>query len=114
MKHEEFLKQVKERAEAATPGPYEARCKEFSNHAALEIWTEFGWLPELPRTYHEPTIEFQAACNPQAALKLLAIIEKLKSQRDSWILGRDAEWAVMTSSLREQANKELDEIVGRE
>ena len=43
--------------------------------------------------------------------KLLKIIEKLREQRDSWILGRDCEWTALTSSLREQANKELDEIV---
>lgn len=73
MKHEEFLKQVKERASIGN--------------------------------------QFIMCSTPKEVLKLLAIIEKLREQRDSWILSRDAEWTALTSSLREQANKELDKIV---
>ena len=77
------LKKLRELAEKATPGPYDSRCKEFSNQARTEIWTEFGWLSELPRSYHEPTIEFQAAANPQAIIEILDRLERYeKALRD--------------------------------
>ena len=46
----------------------------------------------------------------KAVLKLLAIIEKLKEQRNKWICATtitSAEW------LANKDNKELDEIVGQ-
>lgn len=70
-----LLNELKEKAEKATPGPYDARCREFSNHARLELWTELGWLDQLPKQYHDPTIEFQEATNPETVLLLVAALE---------------------------------------
>lgn len=52
---------AKKSRDAATPGEYETRRREFSNHAALEIWTDIGWLDQLPKSYREPTYSFFAA-----------------------------------------------------
>jgi len=54
------IAEVRERLKAATPGPYAARVREFSNRALSEIWTEFGWYQQLPRDYREPTTEMLA------------------------------------------------------
>lgn len=49
------LAEISERLEKATPGPYDARVREFSNHALCEVWTEFGWYQQLPEQYRQPT-----------------------------------------------------------
>lgn len=60
MNDSEFLSKCKELEAKAMPGEYEVRCREFSNRAPVEIWTEYGWLDTLPRDYREPTYEFIA------------------------------------------------------
>ena len=71
------LEKIRQRLESATPGPYEARCKEFSNHAPLELWTEFGWYKELPMSYREPTTEMFA--NAHADIdRLLRVVERMR------------------------------------
>lgn len=51
----ELLDELKRLEHEATPGEYETRRRELSNHAGLEIWTDFGWLDKLPFSYREPT-----------------------------------------------------------
>lgn len=70
----ELLTHVRELLERATPGPYDVRVREFSNHALTEVWTEFGWYQQLPRDYREPTTELFAA-SPALLAKLCRIIE---------------------------------------
>ncbi len=54
------FQKLRELLEKSTPGPVETRCREFSNHAPLELWTNFGWIDQQPRNYREPTYEFFA------------------------------------------------------
>lgn len=75
LRQKDLISRMSEAAKAATPGPYEARCKEFSNHAPLELWTDLGWLDELPRDYRSPTIEYLALLEPANVLKLLEVIK---------------------------------------
>lgn len=72
------LSKLKQLAFKATPGPWESRCREFSNHALPIVWTEFGWLDSLPREYRVPSVEFIAAANPAAVLALIERIEQLE------------------------------------
>ncbi len=40
-----LCREVRELDEKATPGPWENRCHEFSNHErARNIWSEYGWI----------------------------------------------------------------------
>lgn len=70
---ETILAEVEGRLKQATPGPFETRCREFSNRAPTEIWTNLGWLDQLPREHREPTYEMFAA-TPDYLAKLLEIV----------------------------------------
>lgn len=55
------LDAIEERARAATPGPYEARCKEFCNLAKpRHIWSEYGWIGEYSGISAVENAEFAA------------------------------------------------------
>lgn len=69
----EYIAQVEARLRDATPGPYDVRVREFSNHALTEVWTEFGWYSQLPRDYREPTTELFAHA-PMDLARLLKIV----------------------------------------
>lgn len=72
---QELLTAIESRLKAATPGPYDARVREFSNRALCEVWTEFGWYQQLPRDYREPTTDLFANV-PTDLAKLLAIVRR--------------------------------------
>lgn len=76
---DEVLKDLEEKAKAATPGPWEVRYRDLDNHEQAKIWAEpYGWLitkGELPRQYHEPSMEFIAAANPQTILALTEALQ---------------------------------------
>ena len=83
-KHEEFLKQVKERADGG-----------------MDI------LREPPLSAETARLQMVIRSGrPDDVLKLLAIIEKLKEQRNQ-SMGQEYVWQY------EKLNKELDEIVGQ-
>ena len=83
-KHEEFLKQVKERAEGG-----------------MDI------LMESPLSAETARLQMVIRSGrPDDVLKLIAIIEKLKEQRNQ-SMSEEYVWQY------EKLNKELDEIVGQ-
>lgn len=73
---ESEIKKIRDRLDAATPGPYDSRVREFSNIALCEVWTEFGWYIELPAAYREATTELFAN-SPTDIAKLLRCVEVL-------------------------------------
>ena len=84
-KHEEFLKQVKERAEAATPGPWHCAGGIYvystdemvaDNNDETALIRARGVGGGMSREQQEANVEFVAAANPQAVLKLLDRLER--------------------------------------
>lgn len=55
-----LFESIRKRYDEATPGEYETRCREFSNFAPLEVWTELGWADQLPTICRTPTYELFA------------------------------------------------------
>lgn len=68
-----FIKSIKERLEKATPGEYEIRCRDLSNHPLPGIWSAYGWIDELPKDYRTPTYEMfaHASTDLETCLKLI-------------------------------------------
>lgn len=120
-KHEEFLKQVKGRAENATPGPwhcaggiyvYSTEEMVADNNDETALIRARGVGGGMSREQQEANVEFVAAANPRAVLTLLATIEKLKQQRSAAIsFARCLER--VDDEMSEKFDKELDEIVGQ-
>lgn len=70
---------IKKRLEASTSGPWEVRYRELDNHEQAKVWAEnYGWLitrGDLPRSYHDPSMEFIAHC-PEDISYLLELVKK--------------------------------------
>jgi len=100
-----LLSQIMEMAESACPGPWEARCKEFSNsERPTSIWTEYGWLAKvegLGPSYSVPSAEFIAASRTIVP-QLVKCLEKAIEQRNLYC--DDFSW-------REQEDAEIMEIL---
>ncbi len=78
------LKKLKELCEKATPGPWEIRYRDIDdNHEQAKVWAEnFGWLitrGDLPRSYHDPSMEFIAAART-ALPQLIERVEELEAE----------------------------------
>jgi hypothetical protein len=115
-KHEEFLKQVKERADAATPGPWQVSGTYKASIIAdgKFVGSTLGVDGGTGRDERERNTAFIAAANPQTVLNLLAIIEKLKGElefTEHLLSNGDGQ---LMALWKEDTDQELDEIVGRE
>lgn len=76
----EQIKLWRELCENATPGPWDARCREFSNMAVPKhIWSEFGWLDDLSRHHSIPNAAFISESRTALPL-LLDEIERLQAE----------------------------------
>lgn len=75
---EAYLAEIRKRLADATPGKWEVRYRELDNHEQAKVWAEnYGWLitkGELPRAYHEPSMELIASA-PADLARLVKIIE---------------------------------------
>ena len=82
------LKEIRDRADKATPGIWEARCNEFSNTARPRfIWdSTWGFIAECSSGSQDIVNADFIANAKQDIPKLLAVIEKLIEQRDGEIL----------------------------
>lgn len=76
-------KRLRELAVKATPGPWDNRCREFSNTARpRHIWSEYGWLTcdhglISPMNSSVPDAEFMAVART-AVPQLLDLVEELE------------------------------------
>ena len=105
-KHEEFLKQVKAKAENVTADCGDNSCRFAKDKTGMR--TNGGCRCIEIR---DPSLRhFTQMANPQAVLTLLATIEKLKSQRD--LVLRAADVDELGYGSPSDYDKELDEIVG--
>lgn len=68
-----LFESIRKRYDEATPGEYETRCREFSNFAPLEVWTELGWADQLPTICRTPTYELFAHSRTDIPLLLQAL-----------------------------------------
>jgi hypothetical protein len=75
MKLETKLQMIESLAKAATLGPWEVRYREINNKERAKVWAEtYGWLitdGDLPKSHHQPSMEFIAELNPETALFLV-------------------------------------------
>lgn len=113
MKHEEFLKQVKELALVATPGPWNTEITRNHQGQLNKVCVVRGiTIYGGGHAAKGNDAEFIAAANPQAVLKLLAIIEKLKVQRYRMLAEKYAGFPNQAMNEDTILDAELDEIVG--
>jgi len=59
----DLIKRARELAEKATPGPWDNRCREFSNsERPRHVWAEYGWIASIysPLDSSVPDAEFIA------------------------------------------------------
>lgn len=89
MSLDKYLAEVKSRADKATPGPWDARCKEFSNsEIPRHIWSNYGWLATFngPRMRCLADTEFTANAIEDIP-RLLRIIEVLRDGLEFYASG---------------------------
>lgn len=82
---DEFIKTNEALCEAATPGPWDNRCKEFSNtERARHIWTEYGWIC----TFNSPleSSEADAALTAQSRTSLPLALKLLKKWKEALVV----------------------------
>lgn len=103
MKHEEFLKQVKERDAAfkvyGTDGCSRCDTGRITLFVKREVCEQCNGFSPVPTTYGHSDVP-----------KLLAIIEKLKEQRGDMLVSCSGDFSVSKITLK--LDQELDEIVG--
>lgn len=95
------LTELLEICNKACPGPWEVRYRDIDNHEQAKVWAEtYGWLitrGDLPRAYHDPSMEFIAALNPLTAITLITSLQKaleaLENIADNWIDKQDTKVA---------------------
>lgn len=82
---EDMLKEIEARANAATPGPWDNRCKEFSNsERARHIWSEYGWLCTLESPLDSKEVDATFIAHARTDVpKLLAMLRLAIEQRDT-------------------------------
>jgi len=70
------INELREVAKAATPGPWDARCREFSNtELPRNIWTEYGYIAKTENCDQVQNATHIATFNPTQVLELLDHIE---------------------------------------
>lgn len=96
--------ELRELAEKASPGPWDARCREFSNtELPRNIWSEYGWVCKTEGISPVEDAEFISAANPETVLALLDEIDQLEAEveRGASIV---KDYQKITHSLGEKLN----------
>ena len=85
----DMLKEIEARANAATPGPWDNRCKEFSNsERARHIWSEYGWLCTLESPLDSKEVDAAFIAHARTDVpKLLAMLRLAIAQRNVALQG---------------------------
>ncbi len=100
-----LLQGLRMRAEKACPGPWEVRYRDIDNKEQAKIWAEtYGWLitkGDLPRAYHDPSMDHIAGASPDVILALVQIIERQRNAIQAYL---DCPVVAMASPQREDLN----------
>lgn len=109
----ELLDELKRLEHEATPGEYETRCRELSNHAGLEIWTDFGWLDKLPFSYREPTYKSFVALRNASPVLIEALEIAMRVLKDSHETIALDELDALAAEAAEKTKSSLAREVGK-
>jgi hypothetical protein len=86
-----YLDEIEQRAMSATPGPWDVRCREFSNtELPRNIWANYGWIAKTEGLSQEANADFIAHARediPILVKRLRMAIEVIRQINKCHLLG---------------------------